>query len=276
MSFLLKGTDKFSLSQIKKQFSSFEVGDKLPFCDINFLNRPRNILEGKTLFKRVGEHSFYALHDGVMVANATSFAIMRNNYTVMDVFLPDGVSVPEKQTAFLMLQAYRYAMANAGQFQMHSAVVVKDGCGIAFCGVPGAGKSTQAHLWMEHMHAQPLNMDQPCVIFDGSEILVSGSPWSGKEDCYKNEAVGLKAIFFVEKANENIAEKISPAQAYSHLFLNNFLVPVNKEIEKKHSDAILKVAIGVPVYRLKCTVSHDAVAVAYKAVFNRKEENHEI
>lgn len=272
MSFLLKGTDNYSLSQIEKQFSPFEVGGKLPFCNINFLNRPRDILDGKILYKRVGEHCFYALQDGVMVANATSFAIIRENYSVMDVFLPESVSVPERQTAFLMLQAYRYALANAGHFQMHSAVVVKDGYGVAFCGVPGAGKSTQANLWTEHLDARKLNMDQPCVILDNGEILVSGSPWSGKEDCYKNEAVGLKAIFFVEQAEENTVERLSLGEAYSYLFLNNFLVPVNEELDRKHQDAILKIVVGVPVYRLKCTVSKEAVTVAYNVAFKENEE----
>lgn len=276
MSFLLNETNNYSLSQIKKQFSSFELGDKLPFCNINFLNRPRDIHQGKTLYKRVGEHSFYALQDGVMVANATTFAIIRENYSVMDVYLPESVSVPENQTAFLMLQAYRYSLANAGYFQMHSAVVVKDGFGVAFCGLPGAGKSTQAHLWIEHLDAKALNLDQPCVIFDDDDILVSGSPWSGKEDCYINESVSLKAILFVEQADENTVEKLSLAEAYSYLYLNNFLVPVNEDIEKKHKDAILKLVLGVPVYRLKCTISKEAVAVAYNKVFNRKEENHEI
>lgn len=276
MSFLLKGTENHSLSQIKKQFSSFEVGDKLPFCSINFLDRPPNILDNKILYKRVGEHSFYDLQDGVMVANATTFAIMRENYSVMDVLLPHNVSVPERQTAFLMLQAYRYTLANAGHFQMHSAVVIEDGYGVAFCGVPGAGKSTQAHLWIEHLGSEALNLDQPCIIFDNDDILVSGSPWSGKEDCYKNKAAMLKAIFFVEKAKENVVQRLSFAEAYSHLFLNNFLVPVKDEIEKKHHDAILKIATGVPVYRLKCTISQEAVTVAHNAVFGRKEEDNEI
>ena len=271
MRFLLKGTENYSLSQIKKQFSSFEVGDKLPFCRINFSDRPRGILKDKKLFKRVGEHSFYSLQDGVMVANATTFAIMLENYSTMNVLLPHGIDVPERQTAFLMLQAYRYALANAGHFQMHGAVVVQNGCGVAFCGVPGAGKSTQAHLWIKHLNSQALNLDQPCVLFDNGEILVSGSPWSGKEDCYINKSVRLKAVFFVEQAKENVVEKLSCAEAFSHLFLNNFLVPVTDEIEKKHQDAVMKVAIGVPVYRLKCTISKEAVEVAYNAVFNRNE-----
>ena len=96
---------------------------------------------------------------------------------------------------------------------------------------------------------------------------MSGSPWSGKEDCYKAEVAELKAIVFVEQAKENTIHKITKAEAYSLLYLNNYMVPVRDEIEEKHKDAVLKLVTKVPCYRLCCTISKQATQVAYNEIF---------
>ena len=108
------------------------------------------------------------------------------------------------------------------------------------------------------------------LLFEDDEVYVSGSPWSGKEDCYKNKQVPLKAIFFVEQAPENSVQKMSVAESFSHLYLNNYLVPFDNEMEKKHQNAVIRLASNVPVYRLKCTISKEAVEVAHNIVFNNK------
>ena len=271
MPFKLINNGKFNLSRILMQFNSFtESEDEFPFCTINFVERPKDGLQNKKLIKKVGDHYFYQSDDNIVVANATSFVLIRNDFSQMDVYLPPNGYFVETQLAFLILQAYRYILAHNGQFQMHSAVVVHDGCGVAFCGLPGAGKSTQAHLWEEHLGAEALNLDQPCIFFEDDGVHVSGSPWSGKEDCYKNKQVPLKAIFFVEQAPENSVQKMSVAEGFSHLYLNNYLVPFNSEMEKKHQNAVIKLASNVPVYRLKCTISKEAVEVAHNIVFNNK------
>lgn len=256
------------MDNIKQQFSVFLNGNsELPFCRINFYERNRKISEGLKLLKKVGDFSYYVANDGVVIADATTYAVVHNRYTEIDIYLPPQGKYVESQVSFLMLQAYRYVLANAGQFQMHSAVVTHDGYGVAFCGIPGAGKSTQAHLWEEHLGADALNLDQPCVLFKNDDVFVSGSPWSGKENCYKKDIVPLKTIFFVEQAKENCAVKLSKAEGFSYLFLNNFLLPISDEIEKKHHDAILRIVEKVSIYKLKCTISRDAVEAAHNVAF---------
>lgn len=269
MSFLLVNTDKFNLSCICKQFAPFtDTENRFPFCCYRFQERPVDLLYKQTQIKKVGDHSFCLFEDNIVVANATSFVLLRNNLTDVDVYLPRKGKIVEPQVSFLMLQAYRYILAANGHFQMHSATVIHDGCAVAFCGLPGAGKSTQAHLWEQYLQAEALNLDQPCIFFEDDGVCISGSPWSGKEECYKNRQAPLKAIFFVEQAPENTVEKMSAAQAFSYLYLNNYLFPVSEEIEKKHQDSVVKLASSVPVYRLRCTVSQQAVEVAHDAVFN--------
>ncbi len=272
MSFkLINQTDR-SLSFMMDCFSEFTKGqDSFPPCEIIFKERSENPVPEKTPIRKVNGFSFYhtgnSAADGIVVESSNITAVLREHYTVMDVYLPKEGTYSQRQAAFLMLQAYRFALARAGLFQMHSAVVMHNGCGIAFCGLSGAGKSTQAHLWEEHLAAEPLNLDQPIVLFEGEHVLVSGSPWSGKEDCCRNIAVPLKAIFYVEQAPCNKVTKMSRAEAFSHLLLHNFLLPLSRDIEQKHHAAVERVAMGVPIYRLECTISKEAVDAAYSAAF---------
>ena len=251
------------------QFEPFMAnGDKFPFCTINFMERTKESLKNRKLIKKVGDHYFHQADDNIVVANATSFVLIRNNFSQMDVYLPPNGYFVETQLAFLLLQGYRYILAHHGQFQMHSAVVIHDGCGIAFCGLPGAGKSTQAHLWEEHLGAEALNLDQPCIFFENDKVYVSGSPWSGKEDCYKTDVAPLKAIFFIEQSKENSVGLLSKAESFSLLYLNNFLIPTSDDIEEKQKKAVEKLVLNVPVYRLRCDISEQAVMTAYNAVFD--------
>ena len=271
MSFILKGIDEFDLAELEANFSPFLKGeDQLPHCTVRFFDRTVDLLKGALLLKRAGGHSFYLREEGVVVANATSFAFMRSNFREMDVYLPKNGKYPPRQLAFLMLQAYRYALCHFGHFQMHATVVTLNGSAVAFCGLSGAGKSTQAHLWEEHLGAQALNLDQPCILFRDGKVLASGSPWSGKEDCYRPDTAPLKAIFFVEQAAENRAEPISRAEGFALLYLNNFLVPPSRDLEQKHKKAVETVVMNVPLYRLKCDISRDAVMAAYDAVFAKE------
>ena len=259
--------------QIKEQFSGFsQNAGKLPFCCFRIHERKEDLTEGKQLIKTVGMFSFYRGENGILIESEGTYAALSDDFSAIDVYVSAEKPPSGMHTAFLMLQGYRFLAAHAEQFQMHSAVVVHNGCGIAFCGVPGAGKSTQAHLWERYVGAQGLNYDQPLVLFDGDAVLVSGSPWSGKEPCYKNTAAELKAIFFVEQAQENTAVRMTAAEAFSLLYLNNYLLPINDEIAQKHQRAILRVIGTVPVYRLKCTISEQAVDAAYRAVFGKSFE----
>lgn len=268
MCLVLEDKHGFDLPSIKARFSLFGEKTDLPKCDISFEKPVAGQAVMGNFLDRLGDFRFYCgMTSEIIVSDSISVAVVETADRLIHIYLPSKPVYNEMKLSFLMLQAYRYILAHDGQFQMHSAVVVKNGVGIAFCGLPGAGKSTQAHLWMEHLDAEPLNLDQPIVLFDEKQVMISGSPWSGKEDCYKTDIVPLKAIFFVEKAEENFVTRLSVAEGFSHLYLHNYLVPVNSEIEDKHFQAVQKVATNVPIYRLNCTISKQAVDVAYQAVF---------
>lgn len=269
MGFAFHGAEELDLPIIKRRFEKFFGGaDRLPFCDVCFKERPEGVLSGRKPTGVAGSYSFYLSDEGISIDDGISVAFVPHTFDAMDVYLPSSGRYMEVGLAHLMLHAYRYILVHAGNFQMHSAVVIKNDVGIAFCGSPGAGKSTQAHLWEKYRSAFALNLDQPCVILRNDPILVSGSPWSGKEDCYSTDAFPLKAIFFVEQAKENIVESLSLAEAFSHLYLHNYLMPVNKDFDELYQNAVMRIVSEIPIYRLKCTISREAVDAAYKVLFD--------
>ena len=90
MSFILKEIEELNLSELNEQILPFTKGeDMLPECTIRFLKRPKDILQGKTRLTKVGGHSFYILEEGIMVANATTFALLRKNFKEIDVYIPN-------------------------------------------------------------------------------------------------------------------------------------------------------------------------------------------
>lgn len=271
MSFFICGNDDRLFPRLAMQFLPFthEV-DFLPNCSIIYHvceeHKYTNIANKHSAI-RVGDISFYSLDEGILIVSSNIYVLVDNSYDVIDVFLSPQASFVQMKVAFLLLQGYRYILAKKGYFQMHSAVVIDNGVGIAFCGLSGAGKSTQAQLWEKFRNSVSLNLDQPVIIFKDNTVFVSGSPWSGKEDCYKTDVFPLKAVFFVEQSQRNYTEKLTIGEAFSHIYLHNYIVPVRDEFERIHRDSVEKFVLGVPVYRLQCNISEEAVTVAYDTVF---------
>lgn len=271
MQFFQQFENKLHKAELTERFAPFENGSKLPECQINLFEKA----DGKVQFAdsafsryidttdmdaltRAGDYHFAPCGDGVAVIDGRcAWAWVHEHYTKIDtvVHKPD---IYAPILAQVIMQAYRYTLLVSGGLLLHSACVVHDGGAVMFCGVPGAGKSTQARLWESVLGAEALNNDQPAVLWDGETAIAHGTPWSGKEPLYKNEGYPISAIVFVEKSPTDHVERLRPAEAFSLLYLNNYTVPVREGIEEAYSAAVEKLAQSVPVYRQYCTMTETA------------------
>lgn len=222
----------------------------------------------------VNGYCFYESDAGIVFSLNNVYLRLYDDYQKADVYIlqKNENSAVEFDALNLLLLAYKYRMIATGNILMHSAAVIHCGSGILFCGMSGAGKSTQAGLWNRHLKAWALNFDQPCVLMDKDDVVVHGSPWSGKERCYINSCAPLKAIVFVEQADVNEALLLSEAEAFSKVYLNNYVYPISEEIERLFIANTKKLVEKIPVYTLKCTVSEDAVKVMYGCLFGGNYE----
>lgn len=277
MSFSVSLPEKLITHSLIRRFAPFKTKDcELPGCavqiysDLNcagflaenpaFSLCKQQLAIGKTLPGEllVGEYRYAPCADGAIIwDNGDILVWIHDSFCRMDVLLKEPMQHSERLHA-LMMRAYQYTALLGGGLLMHSAAIAYEGQGILFCGVPGAGKSTQARLWEQVYGAEAINNDQPCIVYRDGCAYVSGTPWSGKEPCYKNLCVPSRAIVLVEKSLSERIEPVSAAQAYGLLRLHEYIVPIQPELEALYDAAVEQLVRSVPVYRQYCTKTEAA------------------
>lgn len=153
-------------------------------------------------------------------------------------------------------------------FMLHSSAVAIDNAAYLFSAKSGIGKSTHTALWQDYFgkdRAVIVNDDKPAIRFNGKVFNVYGTPWSGKTDKNHNIKVPLKSIVFIERSDKNWIKKIENKAAIK-MILDQTVRP--KKIEKIDKlfgliDELLK---SVPIYKLGCNISEDAVRLAYNEI----------
>ena len=221
------------------------------------------------LVKKISGYYFYKFKDNQYYFSLGSYiACMSNDFYRVQVFMTSSdAKLDETDLSCLLMKAFSYRLVYSNDLMVHSAAVVYHSECILFCGVSGAGKSTQANLWRDYKDAWVLNYDKPCIINNKDKYFVSGCPWGGKEELFINESYPLKAIVFVKQSNVNKVRRISYGEAYSNMFLMNYVYPFTVEIERKYDSVITDIISSIPVFELECTISKEAVDVLYETIF---------
>lgn len=265
-----------------RRFAPFQSrACKLPDCSILFhildkqleTNKAKRLLadllecdETEIKDTVVNEFHFAPSKNGVAIwEDRPILVIVYENWKTIIAFMTEAMQY-SRGLQTLLLRAYQYTALYSGALMIHAAAIEFRNEGILFCGVPSAGKSTQARLWERVYEAEAINNDQPCIIYIGDRAFVSGTPWSGKEPCYKNICVPIRAIVFVEKSLENRVISLSQAEAYSYLYLNEYVIPMYDDTEQLYGSAIKKLVNSVPILRLYCTKREDAAQVLYDSL----------
>lgn len=152
---------------------------------------------------------------------------------------------------------------------LHGSAIAYKGEGVIFSAPSGTGKSTHTSLWKQCFGDDVIyvNDDKPALRFKDGKTLMYGAPWSGKTDLNTNVCVPLKAVVFVERAQENSIEALSFTDALFHI-RNELVQPYHDEkIGEKLVDVMIGLAQSVPVYLLKCNMDPQAAVVARRGIF---------
>ena len=158
---------------------------------------------------------------------------------------------------------------------LHASAVVLDGKAYLFSAPCGTGKSTHTKLWLQVFgdRALILNDDKPALRFEDGAWYVYGTPWSGKHDISANVRVPLQGICFLHQAKENTIERMDAKSAYPTL--------LNQTYRRNDPEGMIKTLelVGqlakLSVYSLGCTISKEAVMLAYHTIVEgSKEKNY--
>ncbi len=152
---------------------------------------------------------------------------------------------------------------------LHSAVIEKDGFAYAFAAKSGTGKTTHIMQWKK-LYGDSVNIingDKPIFGFEDNKVIAYGTPWCGKEGLHSNTQAELKALCFIERAEQNVISEITKEEAINRIFKQIF-IPKNKTAAAKTLELVSKLIENVKLYKLGCNISTDAAELAYNTMSN--------
>lgn len=170
-------------------------------------------------------------------------------------------SVEKDGRAFLCAgHAFSQLVLAQERMVLHSSCIARNGRAVLFSAVSGTGKSTHTQLWRKYLpDTVYINDDTPVLRLDKPEaVYACGSPWSGKTALNENISAPLCGIVFLERGVENKISPIGGTEAFRRLLGETRKMPFASSIERA-SDLCLKLMERVPIYRLTCDISYDAV-----------------
>lgn len=154
-----------------------------------------------------------------------------------------------------------------GGFFLHCSCLRYKGRAIIFTAPSGTGKSTHAALWKEHFgdEVEMINDDKPLVREENGSFVIYGTPWRGKHGRGMNTSAPIGAVFFLEQAPVNSAQPVDSITALS-LLMQQTVIPSSKDDVSTLLDMLGRLIESTPMFRLKCTISDEAVITALNAV----------
>ncbi|NQD72658.1 hypothetical protein HP439_18185 [Sphingobacterium shayense] len=166
---------------------------------------------------------------------------------------------------WLIMVAFGQAVLAHKTILLHSSVIEKEGYGYAFLGKSGTGKSTHSRLWLSHISGTALlNDDNPAVrVHDDGQVIIYGTPWSGKTHCYKQKAVRLGAIIRLEQAPFNKLSWKQGKDALIALLPSGSAIRWNPSLFSSMLEILQLIVQNVPVGYLQCLPDKDAALLSY-------------
>lgn len=154
---------------------------------------------------------------------------------------------------------------NYGGIMVHSSAVAVDGKAYLFSAPCGTGKSTHTKQWQKYFGEEKaviINDDKPVLYRNPDGWYAYGTPFSGKTDENVNRKVRLQGICMLERG-ENQIRRIEPAEAIL-LILQQTIRPRNEKYLDKMLEIMNQILTEVPIYRMQCDISEEAVKMAYE------------
>ena len=265
------------------QYAPFEVSEGEPVFSLtvhaevpSWLEETRPQWKMVTAVDEVAPFYYGYTFEGKTIYEYLMTREIRAGYFVMNQDYTEGDYYPcprmgSRTTLFqvntsLMIQ-YTFATAGLGTLLLHASVTRFQGRGNLFFGVSGTGKSTHSRLWHEFVPGCDLmNDDNPVIRVEEGQVLVYGSPWSGKTVCYRNVVAPVNALVRLEQYPKNRIERLHSLQAYASIIAAVSTIRWNHDVMSLLIPTIERVAMNVPCDQLKCRPDEEAVRVCKEAI----------
>lgn len=167
---------------------------------------------------------------------------------------------------FLMM-LFAFASMATQTLLFHASVIGHEGKAYLFLGKSGTGKSTHSRLWYDHIPScELINDDNPAVGLRDGQIIVYGTPWSGKTPCYRNVRFPVGAFVRLSQEKENRIERESVIRAFASLLPSCSGVKWDTRLYRAQGDTLAAVIERVPVFHLGCLPDAAAAKLCHSVV----------
>lgn len=198
---------------------------------------------------------------------------VKEDYSEADIYYEEQTETTYLQDVDMLIRVVVECFSlRHGTYSLHSAAVVLEGKSIAFTGSSGIGKSTRAQAWMSTLHAEQLSGDRPHLYVDGKQCFLSGVPWDGKEQCFRNAKYPLKALGEVRRAGFVRVRKLSAEQRFSVLLQQTFLPMWDVKLAAEAIAYLRIISKTIPMYRIFCGPDAFSARELYRILFLHPEE----
>ena len=145
----------------------------------------------------------------------------------------------------------------------HGSSLAIDGRGVLFTAKSGTGKSTHTRNW-RHVFGDRVKMvndDKPFLHITQEGVTVYGTPWRGKHALGENVSAPLKAIYFVNRGEENRVETVSGRELYP-LLLQQTYTPDDPQAMVKTLALVDRLSRNTRLLKLYCNMDPESALVA--------------
>lgn len=141
-----------------------------------------------------------------------------DDFSYADVALQGNYTMRNFGLNNALMMMFAFSNAQNGTILIHSSVIRKNNKGFLFLGVSGTGKSTHTSNWLKWVNdCDLMNDDNPIVRYIDGQVLVFGSPWSGKTPCYRNIEAPVGAFVQLQQAPYNKIRKMQVVETFAVL-----------------------------------------------------------
>ena len=153
-------------------------------------------------------------------------------------------------------------LARGRGVELHGCGIIDpEGRGHLFVGQSGAGKTTTAGLWTEHVPGIEIVSDDRVIVREsGGELRMFGTPWHGEAALSTPSSAPLDGIYLLQQAPSTELVSMSAAEAAASLFGCAFPLFWDTAALGFTLQMLERIATSIPVRTLRFT--RDATAVA--------------
>lgn len=222
-------------------------------------------LEGKCVSKRI---DLKVYEDGVLENRRMNFIGMEESYGQYEEISQNHIKLYLKRkfvhminvdTVFVSLFSMEKRMLASKAMVLHCSVLKLNDGVVLFSGPSGIGKSTQANLWEKNRDARVINGDRTLLKKEAGSWTSLGWPICGSSEICYNENYPVKAVVFLDQAQENHGHRLRYIDAVRLLISQITVNGWNPKFVEEIWNLVEDFAAQIPVFEYACNMEDTSV-----------------